>query len=44
LFPVRYRVLEGAVRLETETETDEVVVDETVRKERIDMNQDVDPR
>ncbi len=31
------------VRLETETETDEVVVDEQVRKERIEMDQDVDP-
>ena len=30
------------VRLETETETDEVAVDETVRKERIEMDQDVD--
>jgi len=30
------------VRLEKETETDEVVVDEEVRKERIEMDQDVD--
>jgi uncharacterized protein (TIGR02271 family) len=30
------------VRLETETETEEVAVDEQVRKERIDMDNDVD--
>jgi uncharacterized protein (TIGR02271 family) len=30
------------VRLETETDTDEVAVDETVRKERIDMDEDAE--
>lgn len=32
------------VRLETEAETDEVAVDETVRKERIELEDDADAR
>ncbi len=36
-------VAKERVRVEKETETDEVVVDESVRKERVEMDQDADP-